>query len=59
MRYLASIEVIREAGEDEFASTHTSENLAKKVAEAGISHWYASLYLTCSFGFLHRIILTD
>ena len=45
MRYLASIGVVTETGEDVYVANNVTRNLAQRVTEAGICHWYVDIAL--------------
>lgn len=40
LSYLASVGIIKEVEKDSFVANNVTKNLAQKVSEAGISHWY-------------------
>lgn len=40
MSYLASIGFVKQVGRDLFEANNVTRNLAAKVTEAGVSHWY-------------------
>ncbi|KAJ8132021.1 hypothetical protein O1611_g1600 [Lasiodiplodia mahajangana] len=43
LRYLASIGVVDEVGDLEFAANHVTRNLAEKISEYGISHCFETI----------------